>query len=142
MAVIILSSFLIIILVLRETYCWRTTPHQVLAGLGASAFKWHECFLSKLVVSSSFPVAEVSMGLLEGRGKAKLGRWRKFWPGRWCQSKPEDCIQVEQALCFCGGCQVLVACREFGSCVVDAAVCWLYLPDGQTGFLVKKSTVL
>lgn len=48
-------------------------------------------------------------------------------------------IQVEHALCFCGGCQVLVACKEFGSPVVGAQVCWLYLLDGQIGFLVEKS---
>lgn len=29
------------------------------------------------------------------------------------------CIQVEQALCFCGECQVLVAWEVFGSCAID-----------------------
>lgn len=37
---------------------------------------------------------------------------------------------------------MLVACKEFGSSVIDAAVCWLYFLDEQIGFLVEKSRVL
>lgn len=37
-------------------------PKQALADLGASVFRWHESFLSKLVVSSGSHVAAVSMG--------------------------------------------------------------------------------
>lgn len=49
------------------------------------------------------------------------------------------CIQVEQALCVCGECQVLVAWEEFGSCMIDTAVHWVCVLGGRVGFVMKTS---
>lgn len=51
------------------------------------------------------------------------------------------CIQVEQAVCFCGECQVLVAWEEFGSGMIHTAVCWVCVLGGRVGFLTETSAV-
>lgn len=42
-------------------------------------------------------------------------------------------------MCFCSECQVLVAWEEFGSCVIDAAVCWVCVQGGLVVFLMETS---
>lgn len=60
-----------------------------------------------LFLNWEFPAAplwqQCPWGLLEGRGKAELGRWRKFTPGRWCQSKPEDAFRWSKPCVFMAG---------------------------------------